>query len=575
MFKKIAATVPAYDWAPDGSRFRKLDLFDRLLDGTFYDGLKHSFYDETEGMGQAAVPIPIDQRRPSTQYRLPRMVARWSSRKLFSGRHVPRIKHDDPKAKARVEALIVSTGLYRKMMEIAFRGSVGSVAATFRVETNPAADGKNEDVRCGVNVWKAKWCWPSFDTMGELSALRIAYLTWPAAFAAMNLPDLKPMEPNRQYWFIRDYLTNSEVTFQPVLKEDWDPCNGFKEGATEHELTPWDTHTHDFGFVPGHWFKNLAGGEDPDGACTWEDAIPDSIELDYVFSQVARGTRYNCAPQPVIIGNLMNPGDMTRGPAVALFLEPGRKDPEGNVINAGDAKLLEMTGKGIEAGLMVVDKLHDHALEQISAARKDPQRMKGVLSGRGMEFLDQDSHDLVMELRTAYGDEGLLPLLRKMCVAVYDGEIDAARIALQWPRLNQPEAADISSMADGISKLLNPLQAAYAPARPASSEKGPDGTTTPVPASEEQKPPEDFMLVTPDQAKLFVSTYLDLTTLELDGAAVAEVEEQSTADLPGEPIETAPAALGPEDQEVIEGEGEAQTDPVADAMQNVINRMGM
>lgn len=565
MFKTIAKSIPAYPWAPDGSRYRELDVRDRLLDGTFYDHLMYSFYQEMDGNN----PVSITDRRPSSQFRLPRMVARWSARKLFSGRHVPRVKHSDPKQREKIEALIVMTGLYRTMMEIVLRGSVGSVAATFRIETTPQ-DNTTENVNASVRVWKAKYCWPTFDTMGELAALRVCYITSPTALKALNIPKMDVLEPNRQYWFVRDFLTDKEITYQPVLDCDWDPVRGWSDSAPKKSFEPWEQIDHKLGFVPGHWFKNLTGGTDPDGVATWEDAIPDTIELDYLQSQISRGTRYNCAPQPVIKGKLLNsPNDFARGPATAIFLDGDRKGEDGMTLTGGDAFLLEMDGKGTEAGLKVVDKLHDHALEQISAARKDPQRMKGPLSGRGMEFLDEDSHDLVMELRTSYGDEGMLPLLRKLVVAALD-DVDATAMSLIWPRLYQPTAADLQAIGTALSLFVNPLKAPYSPATAASSDTNAQGQTSTTPATPEVLPPEEFQLLDTDQARLVVQSYLDLEMLELEGDAVAKLEGQQGAAAPGEGQQGAPPALGPE-HAPAEPAPEATGSPVADAMQNVLN----
>ncbi len=550
MFKKIAATIPEYSWAKDGSRYRRLDLFDRLLDGKFYDHLKYSFYDETEGIGETARHVLLVERRPSAQFRLPRMVARWSARKLFSGRHAPRIRHPDKMAKARIETLLVATSFYRKMIELVYRGSVGSVGATFRVET------EGDAVRANIVIWKAKYCWPVFDDMGELAKLRVCYITRPDALLALKIADAPTLDPAKQYWFIRDFEADLETTFKPVPADDWNPETGFSEGATVKELAPWETIKHRFGFVPGHWFKNIMGGEDPDGACTWEDAIPNSIEIDYNLSQIGRGTRYNAAPQPVIVGMMRNsPSEFTRGPATAIYLDAAHRDEDGNMLGEGKASLLEMTGSGVEAGLKVVDKLHDYSLEQIQAQRKDPARMKGPLSGRGMEFMDEDAHDLVAELRTAYGDEGMLPLLRKMVVACYDGEIDASQISLQWPRLYQPTASDLAALSTALATLINPLRAPYKPASAASTDIGPDGQPIERPASDEQLPPEAAQLMTFDEARLVVRSNLDLTTLELEGDPVAEISDKEIGDTPGEVFETAPPALGPEDASPAEDEG--------------------
>ena len=139
----------------------------------------------------------------------------------------------------------------------------------------------------------------------------------------------------------------------PVLDTDWNPVNGFKN--PEAKLVASETIAHGLGFVPGIWIMNPAGML-PDGAALWEDAIPDNIEVDYLMSQAARGSRYSCAPQLVTKGEMVGSGDGNGGinPTTLLAFRADHKDSEGNVMGGGDAKLLEMNGSGVEAALKIV-----------------------------------------------------------------------------------------------------------------------------------------------------------------------------------------------------------------------------
>jgi hypothetical protein len=530
MFRKIAQAIRYPDWASEDSRYRCLDLRDRLLDGTFYNHLNYAFYDEVKPGTQEL--IPLTERRPSAQYRLPRMVARWCTRKLFTGRHAPKVRHKDKAKIASMAALLRKGKFFERMAEAVLLGSVGAVAVTFRVETT---GGKNPKV--ALQCWRAKYCQPSFDDMGELAQLRVAYTTSGAALEAMGAPGV---EKGQEYWYIRDWLPTGEVTYQPVKKVEWNPVHGFVgEGAANKKLEPWagEEYKHDLGFVCAHWFVNLGGGLAPDGCCTFEDAIPNSVELDYTLSQIGRGTRYNSAPQLVTIGKVMN-GAVTRGPMTHLEMEAGYKDEDGSMVGVGDAKLLEMSGTGTEAALKLIDHLRNMALEQIAASRKDPDKMKAPLSGRAMEYLDQDSDDMVGDLRSQYGEHGALPLIKKIAIASKIDK-DAGGFTLQWPRMFQPTPDEVFSLAQAFQIMLDPMKKT-APAQPGSRPASAQGAHVDAVPATEPKPEEQ--LITFEEAKAYIAQVLDLSMIDMEDAGD---EQDAVDDSPTEPDEATPMAPQP------------------------------
>lgn len=533
MFQKISSVIRYPDWANQDSRYRRLDLRDRLLEGTFYNHLQSAFYDEMDSGGAI---IPLTDRRPSAQYRLPRMVARWASRKLFAGRHVPKVRHKDKKTAVQIGALLRKGKFFAHMKAAALLGSVGAVAVTFVVEK------KGQDVKVAFQLWRAKYCQPSFDEMSELAQLRVAYVTSGEALLAMKAPGV---EVGKEYWYIRDWLPTGEKSFKPVPKAEWNPVQGFVgEGAANKTLEDWDEQKHMLGFVCGQWFCNLPGGHDPDGACTFEDAIPNSVELDYTLSQIGRGTRYNSAPQLVTIGAVQN-GAVTRGPMTHLQMQAGFKDEDGQTVGAGDAKLLEMSGTGTQAALSLIDHLRNMALEQISASRKDPDKMKAPLSGRAMEYLDQDSDDLVYDLRDQYGEHGALPLIKKIVIAA-GIESDTSGITLQWPRMFQPTPDEVKALVEAFVAAIDPLGHATpaTPGQPASP-AGATGAGKPaIPPAEAAAPDEENQMLTMAEAKAYLSQVLDLSMLDLDledDEGNADVRDSPTG--PDEPTPTAPPAL--------------------------------
>lgn len=492
MYQSIAAKIKRPDWQGKCPRYVKLDLLDRLLDGRFYDHLTHSFFDEEskENFGDPTL-VPIADRRPSAQFRIPRMVARRCARKLFAGRNSPKIRHTDKTAQKNAQRIARTARLYRLMSEVVVRGSVGAVAVTFRVDKD---EGKPPAV-C-FNIWPAKDCTPEFDDRGELAKLRVQYLVSGQSMVDMKAPGV---EAEKRYWYVRDFLPDIDVTYIPVEVDEYNPVDGFHKDGQVFQV--WDdeyvTCEHRMGFVQGHWFINLPGGDKPDGACTFEDAIPNAIDLDYSMSQLGRGVRYNATPQLVTIGE---PTNNIRGPMYALEMAQGRKDEDGNTLMAGDAKLLEMTGTGIEAALKYCEAQRNFALEQIAVSRKDPERMRGPLSGKAMEYLDEDEVDLMNDLRSQYGEHGMLPLLRKIVRAEGDRSADLGALTLQWGRIFQPTMQEISQLIPSLVMAINPLGAAQKP--------GPEG------AGEPPDPKPEFMLLTVEEARAYLKQAMDIDMLD-------------------------------------------------------------
>jgi hypothetical protein len=116
-----------------------------------------------------------------------------------------------------------------------------------------------------------------------------------------------------------------------------------------------------------------------------------------------------------------------------------------------------MNGGGMKAALEAADRLKHLALEQIGTIQKEPSELPAPLSGRAMEFLDEDAHDVVMQWRTIYGDGGALQLLRKILTAMDTG-IDPKSIWLQWPRIYQPTPDDMVKIVTALSMAIKPIE---------------------------------------------------------------------------------------------------------------------
>ncbi len=453
MWRKLVSSIAYPPWAQAQGRFVRLDALDRFLDGTIYDHLEFSFYDEQDAGGNY---VPIQSRRPSAQLNLPNMVAKMLARKLFAGRHAPRLTHDRPEVAAWLRDVVARGALYERMLQACVWGSVGSVAATFRL----VDDGLH------VDIWRAKYCYPTFAPDGALEKLSVQYTVGGRELRTRGFSVDRSGEEisvHRNYWFVRDWTRSEELTYIPVAQEIYNPYEGAL--TPEGTLVVDDSRTvvHKLDFVPGVWMVNLAGGSAPDGVCTWEAAVDLSLDADYTLSQIGRGVRYNAAPQLVIVGDLKgddeNNSMIQRGPVTVLQFPSSARTEDGASRGNGDAKLLEMVGNGTQAGMKYVEYTRRLALEAISVSRKNPEEARGTLSGRAMELMDDSFFDLVHELRSAYGEEGFGALLRKIAVAlVVTGRAppdvsvqDVRAFGMRWPRLYGATPQDEVTLIEGMS----------------------------------------------------------------------------------------------------------------------------
>jgi hypothetical protein len=250
-------------------------------------------------------------------------------------------------------------------------------------------------------------------------------------------------EPQAQYWFQRTWDAEGETWFvpQPV-------------GASgPPEVDAARSVRHGLGFVPLVWVRNLPGGDDIDGACTFRSAVETSIEIDYQLSQAGRGLKYSSDPTLLIREPAGIEGELVRGGANALV-----------VSERGDAKLLEINGTAATAVIEYVRALREMALEGVHGNRASADRLAAAQSGRALEMMNQGLVWLADNLRVSYG-AALLGLARMVlrAGARYEltafgepvGPLDpAARLTLAWPRWYAPTAQDASADAQSLATLV-------------------------------------------------------------------------------------------------------------------------
>jgi Phage portal protein, SPP1 Gp6-like len=415
-------------------RVRRLMILDSVVDGTLYDVLPYHFHQERTEAGEY---IPLRQRRPSVRYPLCRIVVEDSVSLLFSEGHFPTIDSTDPVVRAIFANIIKETRLNLTMTQAAMSGATGSVALLLRVLKG----------RIFVDVLDTMYLTPTWDPSAPDTLVRVDE-RYKVSGANLLRNGYAVDDPDAQYWFARSWDNDSETWFQPVPVGKQLPPTVDTARSVSHKLAA----------VPIVWIKNLPGspttGDNNDGACTFAAAMHTQVEIDYQLSQVGRGLKYSSDPTLLLKDPSLPDGELIRGAGNALI-----------VSEKGDARLLEIGGTASAAVIEYVRTLRELALESIHGNRASPERITAAQSGRALELLNQGLIWLADNLRTSYGETGLLQLARlivrasqRYTLVVLGAPIEpldpGASLSLKWPRWYPSTADDRQKDVQSLTSLV-------------------------------------------------------------------------------------------------------------------------
>jgi hypothetical protein len=409
-----------------------------VLDGTLYDHMGTPYVTEVMDSGEY---IPQKQRRPSVRSGLCRTVVDDSVALLFSEGHFPTLHSEDETTRQALADLVSDRRLNETFIDAATRGSVGSAAILFRV-----LKGKTF-----FDVMPSAFLTPTWDPEEPDTLLKVTerYTLRGKDLAAKGYT-VSLDDQGKLFFFQREWTSDEETWFVPwpVTTEPVVPVRDANLSVR-----------HGLGFVPMVWIRNLPGGDEIDGECTFKAAIDTVIRIDYTLSQAGRALDYAGDPKLVVMGQDGGVTGLGSGAANAIF-----------VTSDGDAKLLEINGGAATASLDYVRYLRALALESIHGNRTDADKLATAQSGRAMELMNQGLIWLADKLRIAYGQYGLLCLARMVCRASdivetgkgglmiagkrYKG-LKADGLSLVWPRWYAPTADDRQSEAGTLSTLTS------------------------------------------------------------------------------------------------------------------------
>jgi hypothetical protein len=328
------------------------------------------------------------------------------------------------------------------MMDATIRGSVGSVAIQMRILGRPGVSGS----RVFWSVAETDFLTPIYDPNEPDTLIGITE-KYKIRGSALSAAGYKISDDNQgqMFWFQRAWDQNEEVWFTP-----WKVAGGknvvpSKDGER--------SVTHNLGFCPWVWIKNLPGGEGVDGACTFQGAIESQIEIEYQLSQAGRGLKYSSDPTLIIKEPAMSDETLVRSASQAIILSED-----------GDAKMLEISGTAAETVIEYCKTLRENALEVIGGSRANADKVTAPQSGRAQELMYQPLIWLADKLRSSYGQNGLLDLLRMMVKASQKfplrtrdaeiGRLPTGPMTLAWPQWFPMTTADKLSLATCLQNLL-------------------------------------------------------------------------------------------------------------------------
>lgn len=451
---------------PQGTtqRFKDLDAYDKMLEGTFYDVLIHPFTTERQGTEK----VPIYKRRPSVQYNLPQMLAGQQAALLFGDDHRPSLRCYDPmspedtKAYAPtqtvIDALIEQLDLDEVMLDAVVKGQSGSCAMLIFI----ASDGLPF-----IDVVLGKFCTPKFklDNPREMVEIAREMAVFGSDLKTMGYPVVEE-ELSATFW-VRYVLDSDEDAWYVPMHNDDHEKLGQDDKNGKKILWVYDkerSRPHDFGIVPAVWIRNLNERRKMDGKATFSAVVDIQLSLDYLASQITRGLYYTADPLLAIgrgemdemtpVGQISFDQLETTVASRALDRTPGNflELPAGS-----NAQLLEITGSAFSSASDWFIKLRDAAIEIISGSKTMGEKMSGnPHSGKALDILMQSLAWLIERQRLAYGTHGLLALIRILLKGIDDGVFDlngvstknvnpTAPIKMLYPNWMQPSGQDLLS----------------------------------------------------------------------------------------------------------------------------------
>ncbi len=436
---------------PEGvsQRYKTLDALDRILDGRLYEHLRYPFNVEVDASENY---IPQQQRRPSIIYNLPKIIVSMTASLTFGKNHAPYLQCADDRgnrsddAEKLIARLTADAAVWQALLKAVFRGSIGSCALIVR----PLPDG-----RPWVSVVKGRDARPLFNPRNPKDLLGVIQQC-PLSGADLVQMGYADIDESQKYWLRIELDDVAETWYQPLTNDDFQRLNAKGRRRTQWVKDPERSYDHGFGVVPAVWCRNLEETERIDGPSTFGDIVDIAVEIDYKFSQIGRGLTFAIDPLLIVQRGELSSLSNELGGTTTIIKDGGTPLQLG----AGDdAKLLEAHGQGFTAAMEFVAQIREYALEVVGGMKSDAEHSGGVQSGRALEMLTRALDWLVDRMRSSYGDDGLVPLLRILLTGVKAGVLanptgvevsPDTPIQQVWPEKKIPQGAELAQTMNAL-----------------------------------------------------------------------------------------------------------------------------
>ena len=441
-FAELAKGLKLPEGASD--RYRLLEALGRMLDGTIYDDLRHSW--ETEKAN--GTHVSTRDRRPSLSFCLPWEITQDTLTELFGDEQFPSIRvvrphnedADTDAATKEIATLIEVVDLQSTMVEAYEEGVIGGVGVI--LHATPEGTPYYE-------IIPAKWCDPIYRDQYS-NVLTGLIVTYPisAEEAERRFPGILEEDGNEHetdFWYRFSVTPMEFIDYYPLSDGKFSRLGEKDDNGEIIAFSVYDRKLHGFkGKVPAVYVKNLGGKQRAlDGPALWWPIRDICIVIDYTLSQADRGLRYSADPML-----FLNPG----GSADSADFPGGYAPPGGgmatNIGEGGemvkgvtqtlvgygkdaDAKLLEIGATGIKEEREMVKDLREYALEVLGGVKSRAEHASGPTSGRAIDKTMKPLRRLIRRQRTPYGKHLLVELLKLTIFGIQIGTLDIPEVDIE------------------------------------------------------------------------------------------------------------------------------------------------
>ena len=362
----------------ESSRFWHLDKLDRYYrdqqdstkrydwDGTFlasgdlspYSTLAPGYY------------VPYSQRRPSTRYRLARVVVSVLTEMSMAGCEI-KIEGDEA-AEAAARAYVASARLLEQMAQVRnYGGAQGTGCASLEISEGRFRVDVHNPKHVRVTQWRDR---SEFVPAEVIKAYRFERDVFDTS-ARKNI--------TKVFWYVRIWTVESERIWEAIPDEiaadpDWS------------RVAPDFESAHGFGFCPFYWVQNVPDCEEEDGEGDYEGSTEKLDEINRLASATTRGTQRNVDPT-LVVRDEDDGSQITKGSGGVIFSRSG-------------AEYLELKGLAVATATAWLSELRSQVFDESGVVMPSEEKLAGAAqSASAMRILYRRMIAKCDVLRDQYG----------------------------------------------------------------------------------------------------------------------------------------------------------------------------